>query len=178
MRQLLRVLLIVVAFAGFPAVAAAADVSSTTLIEEPATWDGRTVTFTGEAVGEAMVRGDEVWLHLNDDAYAEGSIASGASPQGYNSGIAVVVDAEDAGVVRVFGDYRHQGDVVQVSGIFNAACPEHGGDMDVHATEISVVREGMALDHTPGTSSFVPLGIAFAAAASAAGAYLIRRPRD
>jgi len=67
---------------------------------------------------------------------------------------------------------------VQVSGIFNAACPEHGGDMDVHATEISVVREGMALDHTPGTSSFVPLGIAFAAAASAAGAYLIRRPRD
>ncbi|MBN2247895.1 MAG: hypothetical protein JW733_04280 [Coriobacteriia bacterium] len=178
MKRSLFMLLIVAVCAGFSSAAAAADVSSTVLIEEPAVWDGRVVTFTGEAVGEAMVRGDEVWLHLNDDAYAGGSIASGALPQGYNSGLAVVVDAEDARVVTVFGDYRHQGDVVEVSGVFNAACPEHGGDMDVHATGIRVVREGAVLDHAPGTSSFVLLGIAFAAAVTAVGAYLIRRPRD
>ncbi|MHB1135281.1 MAG: hypothetical protein ACYCXR_03655 [Coriobacteriia bacterium] len=178
MKRLLLMLLIVAACVGLPSAAEAADVSSTALIEEPAVWDGRVVTFTGEAVGEAMARGDEVWLHLNDDAYTDGSIATGAEPQGYNSGLPVVVAAQDAEIVTVFGDYRHQGDIVQISGIFNAACPEHGGDMDVHADKISVVRAGATLIHSPVTSSLVMLGISFVAAASAAGAYVIRRPRD
>lgn len=178
MRYFVCMVALLAACIGCPAEATAADVSSTTLIEKSAAYDGRTVTFTGEAVGEAMVRGDEVWLHLNDDDYADGSIATGAAPQGYNSGIAVVADTEDARVVTVFGDYRHQGDTVRISGVFNAACPEHGGDMDVHADEISVVRAGTTLSHAPETSSFVLLAIAFVAAASAVGAYAIRRPRD
>lgn len=178
MKRLLLMLLIVAACVGLPSAAAAADVSSTVLIEKPAVWDGRVVTFTGEAVGEAMARGDEVWLHLNDDAYTDGSIATGAEPQGYNSGLPVVVAAQDAEIVTVFGDYRHQGDIVQISGVFNAACPEHGGDMDVHVTEINVLRAGSTLTHPPETSSFVTLAIAFLAAASAVGAYVIRRPRD
>lgn len=178
MRRLLYALFIVAACVGFPSAAIAAGVSSTALIEEPAAWDGHLVTFTGEAVGEAMARGGEVWLHLNDDAYTETSIAGGAAPQGYNSGLAVVVAAQDAEVVTVYGDYRHRGDTVRISGIFNAACPEHGGDMDVHASEISVVRAGTALTHSLETSSFVMLAISLVAAAAAAGAYAIRRPRD
>jgi hypothetical protein len=90
----------------------------------------------------------------------------------------VVVSPQDAEVVTVYGDYRHQGDIVRISGVFHAACPEHGGDMDIHATDLSVVRAGMRLTRVPETSSLILLAIALVAAGSAVGAYLIRRPRD
>ena len=44
--------------------------------------------------------------------------------------------------VSVFGDYKHEGDVVEVRGVFNAACALHGGDMDIHATELRIVIPG------------------------------------
>jgi hypothetical protein len=125
-----------------PSVALAAPVTSGELIEHPEAWDGETITFTGEAIGEGMVRGSEAWLHVNDDAYADGSIAAGAAPAGYNSGHAVVAPPEIAEVVRVFGDHRHRGDLIEVTGVFNAACSQHGGDMDVHAHAIRIVRPG------------------------------------
>lgn len=178
MRRSLCVLLVTVACVGFPALASAADVSSTALVEEPAVWDGRVVMFTGEAVGEAMVRGDETWLHLNDDAYVDAPIPAGGRPQGYNSGMAVVARTDDAEEITVFGDYRHRGDVVQVSGVFNAACPEHGGDMDIHASSVRVIRAGVPVSEAPSGTSLAMLGAAFIAAAAAIAAYTRRRSSD
>ncbi len=54
------------------------------------------------------------------------------------------VDADDASLISVFGDYKHHGDLVEVTGTFNAACPLHGGDMDIHATSLRIVRPGYA----------------------------------
>ncbi len=161
-----------------PAVATAAEITSVQLIEEPSVWDGRVVTITGEAIGESMARGDEVWLHLNDDAYAESSVADGAALQGYNSGIAVVVDTDDAAAVTVFGDYRHQGDLIQVTGTFNAACAEHGGDMDLHADGVTVLDQGRVLQHAPDTASVIVLALSGIAAAVAIGAFAYQRSRD
>ena len=118
------------------------SVSSTELVEHPREWDGKTIVFVGEAVGEVMVRGDHAWIHLNDDAYMLAGVEEGAAPAGYNSGMPVWISAEPAASVRVLGDHTHQGDVVRVEGVFNAACAEHGGDMDIHATALSVVRPG------------------------------------
>ncbi|MCK8115810.1 hypothetical protein [Anaerosoma tenue] len=171
-------LLTAVVLMGCVATAGASALSSVELIEHPAEWDGRVIVFTGEAVGEAMVRGEEAWLHLNDDAYVDGSIAGGAEPQGYNSGMAVVADAEDAAAITVFGDYRHQGDVVEVSGVFNAACPEHGGDMDIHATGLRIVREGAPVTRLVDYTRVVALGITLAAAILAVLWYTARSSRD
>lgn len=115
---------------------------SVELVEDPGRYDGEIIEFTGEAIGEAMRRGDMAWLHLNDDAYATFAFDEGAPLSGYNSGHAVWVSAGLAERVVLFGDNRHRGDLVRVRGVFNAACVEHGGDMDIHADTLEVVGSG------------------------------------
>ena len=116
--------------------------SSTGLVEQPKEFDGENVTFRGEAVGEAMKRGDMAWLHVNDDAYYLKNVEEGAQLGGYNKGMPVWLPVEEAEAVTYFGDYKHEGDIVEVSGTFNAACAEHGGDMDIHATSLEVIEAG------------------------------------
>ncbi len=118
------------------------DASSTDLVESPKKFDGGDVSFRGEAIGEAMVRGDMAWIHINDDAYYMKNVEEGAELGGYNTGMAVWVPAELAEDIEYFGDYKHEGDIVEVEGIYNAACAEHGGDTDIHATALDVIEVG------------------------------------
>lgn len=118
------------------------DPTSGELVERPAQYDRTTVSFTGEAIGEVMVRGDGAWIHLNDDAYHVANVEEGAALGGYNSGMAVWVPAAETAVIERYGDYRNTGDIVTARGVFNAACAEHGGDMDIHAVSLRVVRQG------------------------------------
>ncbi len=126
---------------------AAAAISSSELVEEAEQWDGERVVFEGEAIGDVMVRGEQAWLHVNDDAYAELPIPAGASPQGYNSGHAVLAPAVEAQRVTTFGSYRARGDIVRVTGIFRAADPRHGGDMLIEAERIEVLEQGFVIEH-------------------------------
>lgn len=135
--------------------AQAQSLTSGELVESARAWDGRTVTFTGEAIGEAMRRGTMAWIHLNDDAYMWRNIEEGAALGGYNSGHAVWLAAKLAAEIRFFGDFKHEGDVIEVTGVFNAACPEHGGDMDIHAATLRIVRPGHAVGHTVNRSRLV-----------------------
>ncbi|MBP1742774.1 MAG: hypothetical protein H6Q48_5067 [Deltaproteobacteria bacterium] len=82
------------------------------------------------------------WIHLNDDAYMWKNIEEGAQLGGYNSGHAVWVSVDLAMKIRYFGDFKHEGDVVKIVGTYNAACPQHGGDMDIHASTLDIVRVG------------------------------------
>jgi hypothetical protein len=127
---------------------AGVDVNSASLVENANLWNGRMITFKGEAIGECMVRGKMAWIHLNDDAYMEKNIEEGAALGGYNSGHAVWVSAEMARKIGFFGDFKHDGDIVKVSGVFNAACREHGGDMDIHASSMEILRVGHPVPHT------------------------------
>jgi hypothetical protein len=132
-----------------PETAAGVTVASAALIENASAWDGRSISFAGEAVGEAMIRGDHAWLHVNDDAYQVRNLEKGRLLAGYNSGQAIWAPLELARRVGRFGDYRNEGDAVRVSGEFHAACREHGGDMDIHATGLEIEREGHAVTHQP-----------------------------
>jgi hypothetical protein len=148
-------------------------VASAQLIQDAADWDGRVVTFSGEAIGEPLVRGAQAWLHLNDDAYQTRSTSeAGRQLRGYNSGQAVWVPAGLARRVRTFGGYRREGDSVQVLGTFHAACREHGGDMDIHATSLGIVREGYLVTHPPPARR---LGLGLALLAIAGALELVRR---
>ncbi len=109
-------------------------------------WNGKTVTFHGEAIGEVMVRDSYAWIHLNDDAYMERNVEEGAKLGGYNSGMAVWISADLTKQIDTYGDYKHEGSIVEIEGVFNAACKEHGGDMDIHATGLRILRAGHVVD--------------------------------
>jgi hypothetical protein len=109
-------------------------------------WNGKQVTFHGEAIGEVMVRGDHAWIHLNDDAYMIKNVEEGAKLGGYNSGMAVWLPASLTKAIDTYGDYQHEGSIVEVRGTFNGACKEHGGDTDIHATSLDLLVPGHTVD--------------------------------
>ncbi|MDO8915659.1 MAG: hypothetical protein Q7W16_06210 [Coriobacteriia bacterium] len=123
-------------------------------------WNGKTITFHGEAIGEVMVRGDYAWIHLNDDAYMLENVEEGAELQGYNSGMAVWIPAALTKQIDTYGDYQHEGSIVEVQGVFNGACKEHGGDMDIHATALQMLRPGhVVVDPVPPWKAALAVGL-------------------
>ncbi len=80
----------------------------------------------GEAIGESMRRGSHVWLNLLDAGGAIGIWAKGA----------------DLPAIRYFGSAAARGDTLRVRGIFHRSCPEHGGDLDIHAAALEVAARG------------------------------------
>jgi len=99
---------------------------SAELLERARELDGREVEFVGEAIGESMHRGDHVWLNLLDGRGAIGIWARRA----------------DLPQILFFGSYDERGDVLRVHGVFHRSCPEHGGDLDIHATALEVAARG------------------------------------
>lgn len=100
--------------------------TSLELINNAKQYDNKTVNYRGEVIGEVMVRGDYAWLHVNDGIIAIGIWAPKAL-------------IED---IRYAGDYHKKGDIVEVSGTFHRSCLEHGGDLDIHASEINKITSG------------------------------------
>jgi hypothetical protein len=151
----------------------ATAVTSSELIENPTAWDGRTVSFEGESIGELMVRGDMAWLHVNDDAYARTSIEADGVLSGYNSGMAVVLPARAASGIEHFGSYSEQGDIVEVIGVFRAASARHGGEMVIEGQSVRVVEPGYAVEHP--VEGWKPWAIAILAPVCGAAGMLLRR---
>lgn len=122
---------------------AAGLTSSTELIENHKSYNGQTITFEGEAIGDIMIRGDWAWIHLNDDPYGKNRSHELA---GYNSGMAVWLTADEAKKISALGNYNNWGDLIGVVGTFNAACSEHGGDMDIHASSLMIINRGESIE--------------------------------
>ena len=100
--------------------------TSSDLINNAKQYDGKTISYKGEVIGEVMIRGDHAWLHVNDEYVA----------------IGVWVRKADLKDIIYLGCYRAKGDIIEVSGIFNRSCPEHGGDLDIHVQEIKKILSG------------------------------------
>lgn len=118
-----------------PAVALAETVSvgSNDLIDRAKDYDGQTVVYEGEVVGDILYRGDYAWLAVSD---------------GSNT-ISCFVTKAQAEQISVVGGYGKRGDSVRVTGVFHRACAEHGGDLDLHAASVTVITAGMPLNMTP-----------------------------
>ncbi len=159
-----------------PGSATPPTVSSARLIETPGFWDGKDITFTGEAIGEAMIRGDIAWLHLNDDPYAYRTIPEGSDTEGYNAGLAIVVPAHLAERIGAYGSYRVRGDLVTVSGVFRAADPAHGGDMLIQADALQIVAPGKIITEKVSPRDIRLLWLSAAAALMALFAFWRSRP--
>lgn len=119
------------AFLSAPAVAAPLAVSSTDLIQKAKALDGQVVVYTGEAIGELLTRGDYSWVNASDGANA----------------IGLYMPTALAHKISEFGTYKTRGDTIEVTGIFHRACPEHGGDLDIHVTDVKVLAQGGPISH-------------------------------
>jgi hypothetical protein len=118
------------------------------LIENMKEYDGQTVTIGGEAIGDLMVRGTHAWFTVDDDPYSNKSIEAGGQLVGMsNMSMSVWAAKTDTEGMKILGGYKNKGVQVTVTGVFNRACHEHGGDTDIHAFSVEVIRPGHAFSH-------------------------------
>lgn len=156
----------------------AVEVDSGQLLESADEYDGREVIYEGEAIGDVMMRGDFAWLTVNDDHYSEHALHEAGELKGGNSGIGVWLPADEAEKVNVLGRYGTVGDYVRVRGTFNADCAEHGGDVDIHAVSLEVIKPGLDVDTGPGLARYLAAGLAFVFLAVSMMPYFRRRARE
>jgi len=143
----------------FSANAAAGIVGSADLIEKASSFDGKTVTYGGEVVGDILYRGDNAWIGISDGANT----------------VSVYIPAGEAKNISYVGGYRVVGDTVQITGVFHRACTEHGGDLDIHADAVNIVRAGHTEEDDPSAGLTAAAAVLFACAAG--GIILVIRRR-
>ena len=119
--------------------------SATELIEKAALFDGKIVQFQGEIIGDIMSRDQYVWLNINDGQATIGIWAA----------------KDIMPPVKYTGEYRYYGDTILVTGKFHRACSQHGGDLDLHATEISLIAQGHEIEHETHNNKWYIAGILF-----------------
>lgn len=101
------------------------------LINKSAEYDGKLVHIKGEALLEALEQRDGSWVNINDGTNA----------------IGVFMTPEMAKRIQYFGDYHTTGDTVELIGEFHRACKTHGGDLEVHLTQLVDLQPGKPVDH-------------------------------
>jgi len=104
----------------------AQGLSSSELIKNAKEYDGKLITYTGEVIGDVMLRGEFAWVNINDGDNALG----------------VWMGASLAKEIKFVGNYKSRGDSLEITGIFHRACPEHGGDLDIHAQALRKLTNG------------------------------------
>jgi hypothetical protein len=139
-------------------------VTSYQLLDCPRAFDGLTVTFTGEVVGELITRRGGVWAQVNDDAYAliYGPLVGHSAHVGFNSGVAVWFPDGTHEIIDMVGRPATRGDVIKIVGTFYRADPNDGGGLTIRADATERLAEGFIVDeplHTVQLVVAIVLGI-------------------
>ena len=108
------------------AIVFAQSLASRELINHAQEYDGKIVTYSGEVIGDVMVRGDFAWVNISDGDNALG----------------VWMSAALAKEIKFTGNYKSRGDNLEIAGVFHRACLEHGGDLDIHAQSLRKLGNG------------------------------------
>ena len=111
--------------------------SSMELINNAKKYDGNTVVYKGEVIGDIMERREYAWINVND-----GTIAIG-----------IWIRKELIKDIVYTGSYKAKGDLVEITGKFNRSCIEHGGDLDIHAQAITKINQGKNISYSLNTKS-------------------------
>jgi hypothetical protein len=119
------IILFFVLFTGI-ASAASRGLSSSELIKNAGEYDGKTIIYSGEAIGDIMLRGESAWVNVSDGDNALG----------------IWMSASLAKEINFTGGYKNRGDSLEITGVFHRACPEHGGDLDIHARSMRKLKAG------------------------------------
>lgn len=125
------IILLVLSFA-FTGICFAQPISSSDLINNAKFYDGKNVSYVGEVIGDIMMRGNFAWVNVNDGKNALG----------------IWIDKALLKEITYTGNYRSEGDRVEVTGVFHRACLAHGGDLDIHAQIIRKIVSGRSRRET------------------------------
>lgn len=125
-KQITQIIILVSGYWFLVTLSYAQPVSSAELINNAKLYDGRPVTYEGEVIGEVMARGEFAWINLHDGKNA----------------IGVWLPKDLTKDMLYAGSYRAKGDWILVTGTFQRACPDHGGDLDIHAQAIKKINSG------------------------------------
>lgn len=131
------------------ALADGGEVTSSELLDKAGEYDGQEITYTGEVIGDVFTRGDYAWINVFDGSNA----------------IGVWAEKSDIEGIDALGSYTAKGDTVKITGVFNRACAEHGGDMDIHALNVEIIQEGYTVSHAVPVWKLVVGGVLLAGAA-------------
>lgn len=126
MRWLFRTVFFAVFFLFAARACYAQPVSSADLINNATRFDAARISYEGEAIGDIMYRGNFAWVNLHDGTNA----------------IGVWLEGDAAKTIQRTGSYQSKGDWVEVTGTFHRACIVHGGDLDIHAETVRVIKPG------------------------------------
>jgi hypothetical protein len=147
-----------------PATASAAVVlidDGADFIEQAKALNGQVVEFQGEVVGDIMQRQDHAWINV---------LCRGTA-------IGVWISEDQQAALGLAGRYGVTGDTVKIIGQFSQACPEHGGDLDVHAITLEIVAAGQVKPEPLSTVKLIVACGSFAAAAISLALLIRRRTR-
>jgi hypothetical protein len=153
--------------------ASGSEVGIGDVLADGAAYDGQEVTVRGELVGDYGRRGDEVWVQVNGDSYADRPLLLGGPLTGSNVGIAARIPADlfaSAGFEDA-GGYRHRGPVARLTGTWRFHDADRTGESYLDVTAVEVVAHEQPLEEGP---LWVPLGIGLGLVAAAAG-FRLRR---
>lgn len=114
----------------------------------PEAFDGRRVTYAGEAVGDVLRRDGGAWVLVNDDDYALvlGPLPSHRDHRGTNSGLSVWVPDELLDRISGLGRPNQRGDVLLIDGHIVRTDTSDGGGLTLRADDLEVLRPAVALN--------------------------------
>lgn len=101
-------------------------ISSAELINNAKLYDGKVIIYAGEVIGDVMVRGEYAWVNVSDGKNA----------------IGIWINKNLTKEIIHTGSYKAKGDRIEVVGILQRACLEHGGDLDIHAHVLRKLNSG------------------------------------
>jgi hypothetical protein len=137
--------------------AASADmISIKQIINDPKRYDGQEVTIQGEVVGDIMERKNGIWVNVDDGSES----------------IGIWVTKDIMVKTPYIGNYKTKGNIYKIEGVFHNTCALHGGETDIHATELKSIREGYLLKHPISGQKFNVAFIFFTLAFIILGIYL------
>lgn len=141
-------------------------VRSADVMSCPDLFDGRTVTYTGEVVGDVLDRDGGAWVLMNDDAYAleSGPLPAHREFRGGNTGLSVWLPDQLVELADTPGRPGQRGDVLRVRGRINRVDPADGGGLTLRAFDADVVAEAAAVEVPVHTAQVAVAGV-FAALA-------------
>ena len=105
-----------------------ASVSSFDLLTNPNQYNGKEIVYEGEVIGDIMGH----WINVNDGNTAIGIFAE---------------DQRLLDEISYLGKYKAIGDTVRITGVFYKTDPNHGGDLDIRANKLEVIKLGQKIDH-------------------------------
>lgn len=127
MEKLIKTFLLSIMFLTLFAVpVAASPLRLNDLVEDAADWNNQTVVISAEAIGEPLERAEGTWINVSNGSNAMG----------------IWMSIEEAQRITVFGQYETLGDQLLITGQFHRACPEHGGEADIHLITMSITSPG------------------------------------